>query len=116
MWDAKPWDNDTAADWFGKLMDDTALPEKVRNTLQLANAEEPDEENTPVLRAAAYVLLRFGFVYVWPINNLQDDLKRAIRALELVLADEEYCYNETVTAQVTSERNELQERLAKICP
>jgi hypothetical protein len=114
MWGNKPWDNDRAADWFAKLMENTKLPAEVRQTLQLSSEENYDEENTPLLRAAIYCILQFGHVYVWPVNDLENDLKLAIEAAGKVLEDEEYCYSEEVTDMVRQELEELKKRLNKI--
>ncbi|SFF06442.1 hypothetical protein SAMN05518672_11531 [Chitinophaga sp. CF118] len=114
MWGERPWDNDQAADWLGGLMEKTSLPDKVRHTLRLAN-KGPDEETTPLLRAAAWCLIQLGHIYVWPVSELEDDLKLAIHALELVLQDEEYCYNEAIITKIKEEQKTLQERLDLIC-
>ena len=53
-------------------------------------------------------------MYVWPVNDLETDLRLAVRALELVLQDEEYCDSEVVTAKVKEEQTALQERLDRI--
>ena len=113
MWGEQPWDNDQAADWFAGLMEKTSLPEKVRTTLRLAD-KGLDEETTPLLRAAAWCVIQFGRVYVWPVNELEFDLQLAIRALDVVLQDEEYCYSEEVTAKIKEEQTALQERLDRI--
>ena len=38
------------------------------------------------LKAAAFCLLQFSFVYVWPIDNLEEDLLLAIKSIEAVCA------------------------------
>ncbi len=110
-WDNKPWDNDRAADWFGKLMDQTELPLKVRNTLLLCNEEDLYGDNTPVLRAAVYCVLQFCRVYVWPINFLDSDLELAIKATKKILQDEEYCYSEEIISEIQEELKQLETRL-----
>ncbi|MCB2377399.1 DUF4259 domain-containing protein [Hymenobacter sp. BT635] len=111
MWGIQPWDNDRAADWFANLLDKSALPDRVRATLEVAETAEPDEENAPLLRAAAYCLVQFGHVYVWPVKHLTADLARAIKALQIVEEDDEYCYSEEIRAAVANERQTLQLRL-----
>lgn len=111
MWDKKPWDNDRAADWFGKLMDKTEFPTRVREALMLCEKEDPYGDNTPILRAAVYCVLQFCSVYVWPINNLDRDLALAIKATSMILTDEEYCYSEEIVSEIKEELRELKERL-----
>lgn len=74
-WDSKPWDNDTAADWFGDLFDETKLRDKVATALNLELTEHQE------IRAAAHMLMKLGRVYVWPINHLDEDLALAIQRL-----------------------------------
>jgi hypothetical protein len=113
MWGKEPWDNDQAADWFAGLMEKSSLPHIVRTTLRLAE-KGLDEETTSLLRAAAWCVLQFARVYVWPVNELETDLQLAIRALDVVLQDEEYCYGEEIVAKIKEEQAVLLERLDHI--
>lgn len=65
-WDVEPWDNDTAADWFGDFFDDLKI-EKLQEAFK-----HYDDYDT--IRAACYVLQSLGRIYVWPGERL-DDLK-----------------------------------------
>jgi nucleotide-binding universal stress UspA family protein len=114
MWDSKPWDNDAAADWFAALMEQTNMPALVRKTLLLVNVDDYSGEQTPELRAAAYCMLKFGHVYVWPGDDLAADLQLAIYALKKVLLDDDYCYSSEVADDVEHEIEELEERLKKL--
>ncbi|WP_295116522.1 DUF4259 domain-containing protein [uncultured Chitinophaga sp.] len=115
MWGNEPWDNDLAADWFGGLMDNTNLAVQVREALQIPAPGSPDEyDAASTLRAAASCLVMMGRVYVWPINDLKSDLALGVRALEFVLQDEEYIYNDEIRAAVEEEKKELEERLAQL--
>jgi hypothetical protein len=114
MWGIKPWDNDRAADWFAQLMENTDFPSQVRTTLLLHHEEDVYGENTAKLRAAVFCMLQFGRVYVWPINELKNDLELAIHATEKILLDEEYCYSEEITDQIKSELEELKSRYSKL--
>ncbi|MBO0933304.1 hypothetical protein [Fibrella aquatilis] len=113
MWEIQPWDNDVAADWFSSIMDKSKLAVLVRKTLTLAVGETIDPEHSPKLRSAAYFLLHLGYVYVWPIEKLDDDLTLAIQALKVVLADQDYCYSTEMTNQVKTEIRLLEDRLNK---
>lgn len=114
MWNKEPWDNDMAADWFGYLMDKTDMPNIVRKTLRLAQNNDFDEEYTASLRAAAYCILQFGRIYVWPIKDLKNDLQLAIQALKKVLLDEDYCYSNDMVIQVQKEIEEMENRVNRL--
>ncbi|NNF00938.1 MAG: hypothetical protein HKN25_18120 [Pyrinomonadaceae bacterium] len=114
MWGNEPWDNDAAADWFGKLLDKTDLPKHVRKTLLLSKEDDPYGENTAELRAAAYCVLQLGRVYIWPIASLKEDLQIAINALEMVLSNEDYCYSTEIKDQIGAEKRELTSRLDRL--
>jgi len=80
-WDIKPWDNDSAADWFGDIFDKTNLRNHVRHTLENGDIEDEYEE----IRAAASVVIALGHIYVWPIDHLDDDLKLAAEKLKQIV-------------------------------
>jgi hypothetical protein len=76
-WGIAAWENDTAADWFGDLFDSTGLAKNVEETLN----RDPEEHHEEI-RAAAYLLVALGRVYIWPINELENHLVLAITKLE----------------------------------
>lgn len=78
-WDINAWDNDSAADWFADLFEKTQLAHYVETSLLSDPEDEPE-----VIRAAAYILLKMGKVYIWPIDDLKRHLLLAIEKLELV--------------------------------
>jgi hypothetical protein len=84
-WATAAWDNDGAADWFGDMFDATGLAKYVEETLE-RDTEEFHEE----IRAAAYMVVALGRVYVWPIDDLDKHLALAISKLEEVKALEIY--------------------------
>ncbi|MDP9484348.1 MAG: hypothetical protein M3Q49_00895 [Actinomycetota bacterium] len=75
-WGTEPWQNDTAADWYGKLFASTGLVERVEATLRDASAGHEE------WRAATSILVSLGRVYVWPVGSLDEHLRLAIRRLE----------------------------------
>ena len=81
-WGEGPYDNDTAADWLHEVFEETGFCERVIAGLATGR---PD-----IVRAAAWVVGVLGEVYVWPIDRLDDDRAEACRALEGLLADEEW--------------------------
>lgn len=84
-WAMAAWDNDGAADWFGEMFDTTGLAKYVEETLE-RDAEEFHEE----IRAAAFMLVALGRVYIWPIDDLDNHLALAISKLEEIKALEIY--------------------------
>ncbi|WP_206026375.1 hypothetical protein [Roseimicrobium sp. ORNL1] len=79
-WGNLPWDNDSAADWFGDLFDETKLANRVEATLKLDAKDSPEE-----VRAAAAMVLLLGHTYVWPIDKLDEHLTLAADRLEEIL-------------------------------
>ncbi|REJ87879.1 MAG: DUF4259 domain-containing protein [Planctomycetota bacterium] len=80
-WGYAPWDDDSAADWFGELFDEIPLASKVEEALSL----DP-EECAAEIRAAASLLVMLGRTYVWPIDNIDRHLELAIAQMEKVRA------------------------------
>jgi len=76
-WGMSPWDNDAAADWFGDLLEELPLAQRVESTLKLDAAEHHEE-----IRAAAALLIMLGRTYIWPIDDLDRHLQLAIERLE----------------------------------
>jgi hypothetical protein len=111
MWGYEPSDNDRAADWFAKTIDDSGFADRVRETLQKVIDLDYIDDEVTVVRAACYCLIKFGHVYVWPINDLKSDIKLGITALEKVLEEEE---DEKIIALINIEIKELQDRLLTI--
>jgi len=111
MWGYQPWDNDRAADWFAKIVADSNLANNVRETLEQAIALDYLDDEVYRIRAACYCLLKFGYVYVWPVNQLKGDLQLAIRAIDRVLQENEEEY-EQLKDLFLAEKQELQIRLS----
>ena len=107
-WANAAWDNDRAADWFGDMFDATGLANYVRETLE-RDAEECYEE----IRAAAYMLVALGRVYIWPIYDLDNDLALAISKLEEVKTHEIYQEVPDFVKAIDEEIAVLKSRLKK---
>jgi len=80
-WGVAPWDNDSAADWFGDLFDEIPLAARVEGILN-ADPEEYAEE----IRAAAALLIMLGRTYMWPVDDMDRHLELAIAQMEKVQA------------------------------
>ncbi len=105
-WGTAAWDNDSAADWYGNLFDATGLAKHVEEALN----RDP-EEDADVIRAAAFVLVQLGRVYIWPVNDLNRHLALAIRKLEAVRELEEFQEAEGFVGSIDAEIAELRSRL-----
>ena len=80
-WGTAAWENDGAADWFGDTFDATGLARHVEETLN-GDVDDACEE----IRAAAYLLVALGRVYIWPVDDLDRHLALAIGKLEAIRA------------------------------
>lgn len=107
-WAASAWDNDSAADWFGDMFDATGLAKYVEETLE-RDVEEYHEE----IRAAAYMVVVLGRVYVWPINDLDNHLALAITKLEKIKALQTYQVAPDFVKAIDEEIAVLKSRLKK---
>ena len=105
-WGEAAWDNDAAADWYGDLFDRTKLAKRVEKTLKKKDVEEWADE----IRAAAYLLVTLGRVYIWPIDDLERHLAAAVAKLEKIQALEDYADNPLLAAEIAA----LRERLASL--
>jgi hypothetical protein len=103
-WGTAAWDNDDAADWFANLFAATKLADRVEKTLK----EQDVEEYAGRIRAAAYVLVVLGRVYIWPINDLYRRLRLAIEKLEAIRQLKDYEDDPTIAAEIAELRSRLQ--------
>ncbi len=108
MWDFKPWDNDSAADWYGDLMDSTQLRKS-----WLAGINKDPTDSPDVVRAAAGLFIMLGRVYIWPIDDYDNDLELSIKQLKRVSENEEYKEVPELIEIIQGEIVELESRLKK---
>jgi len=111
-WGLYPWDNDLAADWFDHLFNQTSLAEKVGETLRKDVWNDWQE-----IRAAGFVLIHLGRIYIWPIDRLEDDLAVAVTQFEAMrnmfsADDPKDPYLEPITAEL----ERLRARLGELRP
>ncbi|QWF16937.1 hypothetical protein [Lysobacter capsici] len=105
-WGLAAEDNDVAADWYGHLFDSTRLAAHVEEALNRDSDSEPD-----VIRAAAFVLVQLGRVYIWPAHEMDRHLKLAIQKLEAVRELEEFREIDGLVAEIDNEISILRSRL-----
>ncbi|MBX2846905.1 MAG: hypothetical protein KTR16_01185 [Acidiferrobacterales bacterium] len=108
MWDFKPWDNDSAADWFGDFMDDTNIRD---HWLEGIKQDPLDDADT--VRAAASIFVMLGRVYIWPIDHLDQDLELTICQLKKTLECEENKEVPELLEMIQTEIEELESRVQK---
>jgi len=107
-WGTTPWDNDDAADWYGDLFDATGLAKRVEEAL---NRDPEVVWDAMVIRAAAFLLVQLGRVYIWPVDELDRHLALAIRKLEAVRELEEFKEAEGFVEAIDAELAVLRSRL-----
>jgi hypothetical protein len=105
-WGTAAWENDGAADWFGDTFDSTELARRVEATLNL----DP-EENHEEIRAAAYLLVALGRVYIWPVTDLDRHLSLAISKLTAIREMEIYQEASEFVEAIDAEIAVLESRL-----
>ncbi|MGL6073804.1 MAG: DUF4259 domain-containing protein [Fimbriiglobus sp.] len=102
-WGKAAWDNDDAADWYHELFTKTKLATHVEKALNTKDLEE----RAGRIRAAAYILVALGRVYIWPIEDFERHLKLAIEKLEAISELEEYEGDEQLAAEIAELRSRL---------
>lgn len=105
-WGVKPFENDSAADWFADLWDECPVPKKVEETLKL-DIEDSHEE----IRAAAHILVQLGENFIWP-DSLDQHCDLAVQRLEELKSMEEYA-GEDFQEAVDHEIEILRSRISK---
>ena len=108
-WETGPWDNDTALDWFGDMMEKTGLAKYVESTLY----QEINNDNLGAadeIRAAASVLVLLGHLGLWPIDDWEPHMNLAISRLEEILVKDSAPGSEE---QIQAEISILKSRLKK---
>ena len=108
-WGTKAYENDGAADWFGDLWDEFAVPAKVEATLRLNVADYHEE-----IRAAAYLLVQLGDTYRWPVDAIDRHCSLAARRLEEILSAGIFEDDETdFVNEIQAEIEVLKSRVSK---
>ena len=105
-WGTAAWENDDAADWFGDTFDATGLARRVEEKLN-GDPEDDHEE----IRAAAYLLVALGRVYIWPVEDLERHLALAASKLEVIRELEVYQEVPEFVAAIDAEIAALRSRL-----
>ncbi|MEM9540550.1 MAG: DUF4259 domain-containing protein [Cyanobacteria bacterium P01_E01_bin.42] len=105
MWGIEAYDNDCAADWLSDLMDSTKLREA---WLKGINTDLDDEPEIP--RAAVWLFVQLGYVYVWPIANYNKDLELAISVADRLRHDDYFLEVAGMKDKLEQEYSELVRR------
>ena len=102
-WGEGPLDNDSSADWFGDLMEKTKLPDHVEKALR--------SDRYPDVRAAAWLLEKIGFTFVYDADELDNHLKLAIERLRSIRSDDDWINGWTDSAVIKRELDKQIEML-----
>ncbi len=110
-WGEKPYDNDTAADWFDHLFNKTKFAAEVEKGLASDNIDEQ--------RAAAFVVEKLAVsVYVWPFDSYDRLIGKAIDVLLGILGDIDWLNSwddkDEVVKILYESLNNLKERLVEV--
>ncbi|HUT09720.1 MAG TPA: hypothetical protein VMY42_04430 [Thermoguttaceae bacterium] len=80
-WDATPWGNDKAVEWFEGFFEATGTDKLVEKAL----SQSVDPSNHEQVRAAISVFLFLGKPEVWPIGSWESTLAKAVDRLREML-------------------------------
>ena len=106
-WGTKAYESDAAADWFGDLWDEFAVPAKVEATLRL-DIDDFHEE----IRAAAHLLVQLGDAYRWPVGDIDRHCFLAAERLEEILSagifeEEDVEFLDEIKSEITVLRSRI---------
>jgi hypothetical protein len=103
-WGARHWGNDAAADWFDEFFKKTNADRHVKQTLRLDPTDDADE-----IRAAVFVLLSLGRVYIWPLESLEECLQLASDRMSRILESMDHDSDLATTREaIMSVRDDLE--------
>lgn len=80
-WGEQPWENDSAADWFGDLWDGTPIVGRVHAGLR--------SDDTLEAVAALWLCSQLCRIYVWPVDAVDQTLHLGIAVADRILAGED---------------------------
>lgn len=103
----RPYDNDTAADWFGKVL------APVSDSIEELLNRPVEEDNYDEYRAAAWLLIKIGRNFVYDINRRNDHLSRLHTRLQIIRDDQGWmdCW----TDDIKGEMDELIQQMQRAC-
>lgn len=102
-WGPGAWENDTAADWLGEVIERAALAKEIDQILKLDL-----QDNHELIRAAASLLHVLGQPFIWPSEHRDRQRKLAASKLRLML--------ERNILQDEATRDLAREELEKLAP
>lgn len=115
-WGERPYDNDTAADWFAGLLEPVA--KQIEDLLNL----DVDESNYDEYRAAAWFITKIGRNYVYPTVNrgthlsiLHNHLSRLHDRLQTIRNDNGWLDGWRDRAKIEAEMDNLIRQLQRVC-
>ena len=108
-WGERPYDNDTAADWFVGLLEPAA--KQIEDLLNL----DVDESHYDKYRAAAWFLIKIGRNYVYPTAMLGNHLSKLHDRLQTIRGDDSWLDSWRLRRKIEVEMDDLIQQLQRVC-
>lgn len=108
-WGTRPYDNDTAADWFIGLLKPAA------NQIEDLLNRPVDDSHYDEYRAAAWFLTKIGRNFVYPTAMLGNHLSKLHDRLQTMRADDTWLSTWFKRDEIEAEMDELIQQLQRVC-
>lgn len=108
-WGERPYDNDTAADWFIGLLEPAA--KKIEDLLN----RPVDDSHYDEYRAAAWFMTKIGRNYVYPTAMLGDHLSKLHDRLQTIRADDDWLNSWKLRHVMEEEMDDLIRQVQRVC-
>jgi hypothetical protein len=105
-WGIEPYENDCAADWFGEFFDKFNILPFIEETLK-----KKPEYYFEEIRVAAYIIIKLGHNYVWPVDDINRFTILAVERLEAIKKVDEILESREITDKINKEIAILKSRL-----
>lgn len=108
-WGTRPYDNDTAADWFGKVL------KPVSDDIEELLNRPVDESSYDEYRAAAWLLIKIGRNYVYDVNRRDQHLSGLHDRLQTMRSDTGWMGTWRDQNEIKEEMDDLVQQIQRVC-
>jgi hypothetical protein len=108
-WGTRPYDNDTAADWFGNVL------QPVSDSIEELLNRPVDESHYDEYRAAAWLLIKIGRNFVYDTFRRDDHLSRLHDRLQTIRADQGWMDGWRDSEDIKGEMDEIIIQMQRAC-